>query len=355
MKRLLILLLSALLLLTACTTADKQAGTEPDEEYGEDYSESWRERPLPETFDLRSVDTDGDGKGDRCFVPPVRNQRPFGSCWGFSATGAAEISILGSILKNDPDAWKTINLSEKQMVYFSHTPLSDPENPQNGEGFIPAGTDAPSIYGTGAQIFLAASTYAQGIGPTSETSEQCGDLFAYHGNEKTIVRHYYDGAYNNSCYSDADDWSIPEEYRFIRDYYLKESILLPSPAKKNIMDNFDYHPEYNELIKEQLLEKRGVSIGFCADVSRPDQALDETGIYLNNRTWAHYTWEDGVKANHAVVIIGWDDNYPKENFLEGHQPPENGAWLVRNSWGSGESEFPDHSDGDWGIEVQKTD
>ena len=142
MKRLLILLLTAMLLLTACTSADKQpraetGPTEPDEEYGEDYSESWRERPIPEAFDLRSVDTDGDGKGDRCFVPPVRNQRPFGSCWGFSATGAAEISILGSILKNDPDAWKTINLSEKQMVYFSHMPLSDPENPQNGEGDSP--------------------------------------------------------------------------------------------------------------------------------------------------------------------------------------------------------------------------
>ena len=377
MKKLFILLLSALIMLAACASAENQTETESrpteteataresvessaepaesDEEPGKDYSESWRERPIPETFDLRSVDTDGDGTGDRCFVPPVRNQRPFGSCWGFAATGAAEISILGSILKYDPDAWKTINLSEKQMIFFSHTPLSDPENPQKGEGIIPAGMDAQSLYGTGGMPFLAATTYAQGIGPSNEMSEQYGDLFAYHGKEKTIVRHYYDGAYNNSCYSDADDWTIPEEYRFTRDYYLQESILLPSPAKESARGTFDYHPEYNDLVKEQLLEKRGVSIGFFADTSRPDQSLDEKGIFLNTRTWSHYTWDDSVIANHAVVIIGWDDNYPKENFLEEHQPPENGAWLVRNSWGSGESAFPDHSDGDWGIEVQKTD
>ncbi|MBR3299474.1 MAG: hypothetical protein IKI64_09790 [Clostridia bacterium] len=121
------------------------------------------------------------------------------------------------------------------------------------------------------------------------------------------------------------------------------------------MADYDYHPEYNELIKQQLLDKRGVSIGFYADASRPDQTIDANGVYIDFKNWAHYTWDESLIANHAVVIIGWDDNYPKTNFLKNHQPPENGAWLVRNSWGSAECEFPDHSDGDWGILVQKTD
>jgi hypothetical protein len=56
------------------------------------------------------------------------------------------------------------------------------------------------------------------------------------------------------------------------------------------MGPYVYRPEINRLIKEQLLLKRGVSIGFLADVSRPDQDLSETGVYLNNLTWAHYTW-----------------------------------------------------------------
>ena len=124
---------------------------------------------LPETFDLRSVDTDGDGIGDRCYVPPVRQQNPFGTCWGFSATAASEISILGSILDYDPDAWKTIDLSEKQLAYFTHVPLADENNPQNGEGIYTDGKDAVSIYNTGGNSFLAASAYAQGIGSGRRT------------------------------------------------------------------------------------------------------------------------------------------------------------------------------------------
>ena len=62
--------------------------------------------------------------------------------------------------------------------------------------------------------------------------------------------------------------------------------------------------------------------------------------------------------------MGWDDNYPRENFPEDHQPPEdlfpegrregatgggNGAWLVKNSWGSGEEQFPNQGEGNWGL------
>ena len=61
--------------------------------------------------------------------------------------------------------------------------------------------------------------------------------------------------------------------------------------------------------------------------------------YINTDTWAHYTYDDGM-ANHAVTIVGWDDNYSASNFLEGHQPPANGAWIVKNSWGAESNEFP---------------
>ncbi len=159
---------------------------------------------LPETFDLRSVDTDGDGAGDRCYVPPVRQQSPFGTCWGFSATASSEISILGSILDYDPDAWKTIDLSEKQMVYFTHVPLADENSPQYGESLVTERKDAKSIFGTGGQTFLAASAYAQGIGPSNENGEGYGELFRYYGREKNTLQRYVNGAYRNYSYSDAD-------------------------------------------------------------------------------------------------------------------------------------------------------
>lgn len=52
----------------------------------------------------------------------------------------------------------------------------------------------------------------------------------------------------------------------------------------------------------------------------------------NNSVWAQYTYEVKL-SNHAVTVVGWDDDFSKENFMEGHRPPEDGAWIVRNSWG----------------------
>ena len=37
--------------------------------------------------------------------------------------------------------------------------------------------------------------------------------------------------------------------------------------------------------------------------------------------------------DHAISIIGWDDNYSKENFPEDIRPKNNGAYIALNSWG----------------------
>lgn len=37
---------------------------------------------------------------------------------------------------------------------------------------------------------------------------------------------------------------------------------------------------------------------------------------------------------HCISIVGWDDNFSKENFNELAQPENDGAWLCKNSWGS---------------------
>ena len=53
---------------------------------------------------------------------------------------------------------------------------------------------------------------------------------------------------------------------------------------------------------------------------------EETGAKFCNNSILH-------KSDHAISIIGWDDNYSIENFLEESRPKSNGAWIVRNSWG----------------------
>ena len=55
----------------------------------------------------------------------------------------------------------------------------------------------------------------------------------------------------------------------------------------------------------------------------------------NNATGAIYTNNStDYPMNHAVLIVGWNDNYSKENFNESLQPQNNGAWIIKNSWGT---------------------
>ena len=41
-----------------------------------------------------------------------------------------------------------------------------------------------------------------------------------------------------------------------------------------------------------------------------------------------YYIPDATYSDHAATIIGWNDNYPKENFK--YQPEHDGTWLEKN-------------------------
>lgn len=74
----------------------------------------------------------------------------------------------------------------------------------------------------------------------------------------------------------------------------------------------------NDEIKEAIMKYGGVA----------------TGIYWNgnNKNGSSYYCPKVESENHAVVIIGWDDNYSKDHFKQ--TPEGDGAWIVKNSWGS---------------------
>ncbi|WP_296894477.1 C1 family peptidase [uncultured Methanobrevibacter sp.] len=76
------------------------------------------------------------------------------------------------------------------------------------------------------------------------------------------------------------------------------------------------------------------------DVSYYGQSTyNEVSPYYSPETYAQYVNDSSVQPNHDVSIVGWDDNFPKEKFLI--TPPGDGAWIVKNSWGTdyGENGF----------------
>ena len=308
------------------------------------------EESKPKTFDLRHVKENGTEKN---YVTPVRQQSPFGTCWGFGAIAAAESSILSSGLSDDPAG---LNLSEKQVAWFTNKELEDAGNAQNGEGIVyDAGVKSADRYNTGGFTLYATNLFASGIGPMSEnTSTEDEDIFRYKGKNGKSVRSYvdwYEGAvlkegWQKTYYSDDDDWAIPEKYRFSQDYRLKESYLLPSPSVlvSERPRKVEYHPEATEAIKDQLLNKRAVCVSVYADHSQPGDASDS---HFGDGIWAQYG-EDSDQT-HVVTIVGYDDTFPKELFNKNLQPPENGAWLVKNSWGADTNDFPDNGYSHWGL------
>ena len=315
---------------------------------------------MPSKFDLRDVQVKGSG-----IVPPIRFQNPFGTCWVHGPTAAAEISILGSgLAQDDGYTAETFNLSEKHLSFFAYTALNDPEDPQNGEGMrssVPL-TGSQKLQGGDPQYVTW--LYASGIGPNLEDrsglDEGDEEVLAYKGrNEETESRPvtWYDengekhSGWRRFCYSSDDDWEIPEKYRFYQSYRLKDSYILPSPAKYEKGNDYSYNPNGTAAIKQQLLAYRGVSFCINAESSRPDWTTKKWKYLSPN--WAQYTYDSVFDNSHSVCIVGWDDDYPKENFNEGHQPPENGAFLARNSWGSDYNEFPTNGYRHWGIEQEE--
>ena len=315
---------------------------------------------MPSKFDLRDVQVKGSG-----IVPPIRFQNPFGTCWVHGPTAAAEISILGSgLAQDDGYTAETFNLSEKHLSFFAYTALNDPEDPQNGEGMrssVPL-TGSQKLQGGDPQYVTW--LYASGIGPNLEDrsglDEGDEEVLAYKGrNEETESRPvtWYDengekhSGWRRFCYSSDDDWEIPEKYRFYQSYRLKDSYILPSPAKYEKGEDYSYNPNGTAAIKQQLLAYRGVSFSINAESSRPDWTTKKWKYLSPN--WAQYTYDSVFDNSHSVCIVGWDDDYPKENFNEGHQPPENGAFLARNSWGSDYNEFPTNGYRHWGIEQEE--
>ncbi|MBR3018614.1 MAG: hypothetical protein IKH57_16300 [Clostridia bacterium] len=154
-----------------------------------------------------------------------------------------------------------------------------------------------------------------------------------------IVPQLEKAAETENIYSRYDDWTIPEtdgDGHPNRDLYsgftLIDGNILPPLSVKEDGKWVAVNDAGTRAVKSELLKGHGVAVSLRSDQSMPGDPVKENG-YMNTATWAHYTFND-EDVSHGVCIVGWDDTYSRENFREGHQPPADGAWIVKNSWGS---------------------
>ncbi|WP_051328170.1 lectin like domain-containing protein [Desulfatirhabdium butyrativorans] len=73
-------------------------------------------------------------------------------------------------------------------------------------------------------------------------------------------------------------------------------------------------------IKQAIIDHGGI-----------DTSINWSDDYYNTSTYGYY-YSGTSESNHDVTIVGWDDSYSKSNFFS--QPPGDGAFIIRNSWGS---------------------
>ncbi len=342
---------------TAQTTADAETFATNDE----------NEIDLPAKFDLR--DPNGDGDRSDSVVTPVKNQLPWGTCWAFSICAASEISILSKSSKTYND-WN-LDLSELQLVNSVYTKEGAPESAvgaaQAGEGFHNNSDDPNKGLDSGGHTVYGSSAFSSGIGPvlesaapyrnkegiiecqlTEEGAEEPKTLYltqsqfdAYRDSGANIKRLNWAGNYDTSSGEKAfTDWSTDISLWNTSIYNLENGNVLPETAIK-ANDEYD-HTDLKAVkaIKRELHDNgRGVAMSFCAFEGFYDA---EHHSYYNI---------DGSEASHAVCIVGWDDDFSRTNFNGGKEsamPPGNGAWLIKNSFGSESQDFPDY--GESGIQ-----
>ncbi len=121
--------------------------------------------------------------------------------------------------------------------------------------------------------------------------------------------------------------------------YEKQVLESDFPTKDYII-NEENKKKYDEATSKAVAEFNFLSIEVEPEMLK-NYIMDYGGattLVLTDNQWHKYKGgiyhkEKYSGGFHGVLIIGWDDNYSKDNFVY-EKPEKDGAWLVLNSWGS---------------------
>ena len=90
----------------------------------------------------------------------------------------------------------------------------------------------------------------------------------------------------------------------------------------------------HEAIKRAVFRAGGVQ----SSIYMPALGGNEWELFYREDTCSYY-YDGNRKPDHDIVIVGWDDTWPAENFTK--EPSQDGAYLCMNTWGEdfGDSGF----------------
>lgn len=254
-----------------------------------------------------SLDQDGLSAEREVAYPSKYDPRPYGvsgirsqvlgSCWLYSALAAVESNL---IKKGYAD--RTIDLSEFQLLYFMDRGFKDPlGNFTNDFKLSQTPPTMKESLESGGIQEAAISFLSLWCGPVLESQAPMND----------------DVADREAYYAYLDTVVLGEEFA-------ANSGKWHFRASKAC----DYDSDHLDNVKELITAYGGVTMSFYNDGYYYDCAgngQDASYRYPFNPS------SHGVTANHAVEIVGWDDNYSRNNFYS--RPRADGAWLVKDSSG----------------------
>lgn len=211
---------------------------------------------------------------DKGYVTSVKNQNPYGNCWAYAACSVAE-----SYLIKHGIADKNIDLSEAHLNYYMyHNQGDNYENTDNDQTNVVGQYSFMNVGADPKMLQLAMSNF----GLASESNYPISNIEEMQGSKENQ---------NNT------------------QYVMTNSNLLCQQAKGN-----------EELIKQAILDNGSVLACY----------YDAAGVIKGE---SYYNSQEINSFNHAISIVGWDDNYDANKFRT--VPSRNGAWLIKNSWGTG--------------------
>ncbi len=228
-------------------------------------------------------------------LPELRKQSPYGTCWAFSSIALAEINLINSGKMSEAD------LSELHLAYFTYNSAEDPLGGTTGDinqGIYSNQKKPENKYlDRGGNLLFSSMVLASWTGAADEHDEM--GYYKY-SNALSVLSNGYD----SSCaFDDVAHMTGVYEVDINDD---------PETAKK-------------------LIKQNG-ALGISVYVINSMSAATSSEVYSEENN-CYYDPENHSGTNHAVTVVGWDDNFSRDNFAQ--TPAGDGAWLIRNSWKSG--------------------